>query len=180
MLDALFRRGNPTNRWSRSPGLALTVDLSPPTINGVPIGSPVEEFWFLGRTTSQGACPLDYADLGLSLVAEDDGTCSTFQVIFDDTESRFEPFSGTLTVNRSPVVPANLAERLGEPYWEDRDEEESILFYEFPGYEIQLERTLSGVPQRIVVTNQPLMADADQRASYGVDKPWPRAGTMLP
>lgn len=62
---------------------------------------------------------------------------------------------------------------MGEPYWIDRDEYEFIFFFEFPNHEIHVEQSLAGVNQRILVTRQPLMADAEQRKANGVDKAWP-------
>ena len=61
----LFRRGNLTNAWMRSPGLSLTAELLEPAINGVSLGSPVEALSFLGRSSSNFRTPLLFADLGL-------------------------------------------------------------------------------------------------------------------
>ncbi|NNJ27523.1 hypothetical protein [Alienimonas chondri] len=173
MFDFLFRRGNASNRWSRPPGLELTVELSPPAINGTPLGSHVEDFSFLGRSSLGGPGWLEFGDLGVALDLEDDGTCSGFQVVFEDPDGRFQAFSGRLAVGRATVRPADLVDELGAPYWDDRDEDESVVYYEFSDYEIQLERTLEGENQRIIVTNQPAMADADHRRRCNVDKPWP-------
>lgn len=76
-------------------------------------------------------------------------------------------------LNGSAVAPAKVTRELPEPYWVDRDDEEAILFYEFPSHEIQIEQTLDGISQNIIVTNRPLMARDEQRIAYGVDKPWP-------
>ena len=173
MLDSLFRRGNPTNAWTREPGLRLTVDLAMPSINSIPVGSIVDKFSFLGRSNSKSKSPLDYIDLGISLDYEEDGTVSGFQVVLADPLNQFEAFSGTIKINESAVDSGTLIEELGDCYWLDRDENELIYFYEFPTHEIQIEQLPMGSVQRIIVTNDPLMADVEQRKSYGVDKPWP-------
>ena len=173
MLDALFRRGNPTNLWHRLDGLALSVDLLSPSINSIPIGSQVDTFSFLGRSTSKPKTPLDYLDLGISLDYEDDGTVSGFQVILNDANNEFSQFSGDIKLNGSAIKSAELLSGLGEPYWRDRDSEEIVSFYEYPTHEIQIEQTLKGECQRIIATKHALMARPDQRKAYGVDKPWP-------
>ena len=60
----------------------------------------------------------------------------------------------------------------GQPYWRDQDEDEIILFYEFPGVEWQIEFDLVGALKHLRV-GRPLLADAEQRAAYGVTKHWP-------
>ena len=173
MLDALFRRGNPTNLWHRSSGLALSVDLLSASINSVPVGSPIETFSFLGRSSSKIKTPLDFDDLGISLDYEDDGTVSGFQVILVDSDKEFSKYSGVIKLNDSPINPLELLAGLGEPYWRDQDEEEILVFYEYSTHEIQIEQSLAGECQRIIVTKHPLMGRAEQREAYGVEKPWP-------
>lgn len=173
MFDALFRRGNPTNTWSRDSGLTLTVDLSAPSLNSIGLGSAVNQFSFLGRSTSKSRTPLDYADLGISLDNENDGTISGFQIVLDERQNQFSRFPGVIQLQRSPIELSTLVDKLGEPYWRDEDEEEIIWFYEFPSHEVQIEQSLDGPYSNIVVTKDALMADAGQRKSYGVSKSWP-------
>ena len=47
MFDFLFRRGNPTNQWSRQAGVSLTVDLSKYAINSISVGPTLSSFHFL-------------------------------------------------------------------------------------------------------------------------------------
>jgi len=61
----------------------------------------------------------------------------------------------------------------GQPYWIDRDDMETILFYEFNDVEWQLELSQTGSLQAVIVTASPLLAKEDQRKAYGVSKPWP-------
>ena len=173
MFDALFRRGNPTNNWSRDFGLTLDADLLDPSINSIRLGSVVDQFSFLGRSTSKSRTPLDYTDLGISLDYEDDETISCFQLILDKQQNQFSPFSGVILLKGSAIEPAALIKELGEPYWRDQDADDVTLFYEFPTHEIQIEHALDGTIADIVVTIDALMADAEKRKAYGVDKSWP-------
>ena len=66
-----------------------------------------------------------------------------------------------------------IVKELGDPYWRDEDEYGIVRFYEFATYEIQVVQTLKGDLERLIVTNDHLMGDAEQRRAYGVDKPWP-------
>lgn len=59
------------------------------------------------------------------------------------------------------------------PQWRDQDDEEIIYFYEFPTHELQIEQSLDESIQRIFVTKQAVMADAENRKAYGVNKSWP-------
>lgn len=173
MIDALFRRGNPTNKWSSVPGLKLTIELLTPSINGIPVGSAINELSFLGRSSSQGSWPLDFASLGLSLDFEEDGSFSGFQIVLEDPSEEMDRFSGMITLNHSVIGLSNILDELGDPYWIDRDDDEAIWFFEFPTHEIQIEQSLAGKNQRVLVTKQPVMADAEHRKRYGVDKAWP-------
>jgi hypothetical protein len=87
-------------------------------------------------------------------------------------------FAGCFRFGGSPVrLSKELRESgvqslFGPPYWRDRDEGEALLFYEFPGVEWQLEFALDGTLKYLQL-GLPLLADAGQRAAYGVTKPWP-------
>lgn len=173
MLDMFFRRGNVSNNWTRKPGLTLAMDLSTPSINSIPIESTVDQFSFLGRSTSKSTSPLDFADLGISLDNEDDGTVSGFHIWFNDRDNKFSPYNGTIQLTGTAIEPSSIVNRLGEPYWRDEDEYEILYFYEFATHEIQVEHSLEGTIQSVIVTNDALMADAEQRKAYGVTKAWP-------
>ncbi|MCR9200550.1 MAG: hypothetical protein NXI04_18085 [Planctomycetaceae bacterium] len=175
IFDALRRRGNPTNAWDRVADLSLTVELFRPAINSVAIESRLDQLEFLGRSSSAFHSPLHFADLGLVIDSEQDGTFSGFSVVLHDVDGELAPFGGRLTVNGAAIVPTDLLTPLGEPYWVDTDEHEILTFFEYPTHEIQVEQSLEGVLQRIIVTSKPLLADAQCREDYGVDKPWPPA-----
>lgn len=173
IFDALRRRGNPTNAWDRRADLSLTVELIPPSINQVPINARLEQLEFLGRSSSAFHSPLHFAELGLVIDSEPDGSFSGFSVVLEDPDREFSAFTGTLSVNGRATSAADLLLSFGDPYWVDRDEHEILTFFEYPAYEIQTEQSLDSVLQRIIVTSKPLLADPQCRQDYGVDKPWP-------
>ena len=174
MIDLFFRRGNPTNRWERTPELNLKVELfGTPAVNGIAVGSLLDNLSFLGRSSSNDKTPLDYSDLGFSVDSENDGTFSGFQIVQSDPEGEFAGFAGTLTLNNSEVKPNEILAQLGTPFWVDTDETETISFFEFRTHEIQICQSPSGVIQRTIVTSFHLMGDPEQRRMYGVTEAWP-------
>lgn len=178
MLDFLFRRGNPTNGWMRTPNLTLTASLDPPSLNGVALGSRFDRLSFLGRNDTSECDTLCYRDLGIGVVPADDGTFLGYMIVLNDEDSDLQAYRGELLwkekrLDASRLTRDELASVFGDWYWMDTDETESIAFYEYPAHEMQIELTLSGLVKGITLTRNPLMADPDQRRSYNVNKPWP-------
>jgi hypothetical protein len=87
-------------------------------------------------------------------------------------------FPGSFRYGGVPLRLSNMSSSsdvqavFGQPYWRDQDEDEIILFYEFPGVEWQIEFDLVGALKHLCV-GRPLLADTEQRAAYGVTKHWP-------
>jgi hypothetical protein len=82
------------------------------------------------------------------------------------------------TVSLSPnASPSEIEQLLGKPYWQDLSDGELIMFYEFRAgsIEIQFEFPDSKHLGYVTIANNGVLSDAEQRKSYGVDKPWPPA-----
>lgn len=178
MLDFIFRRGNPTNTWKRSPDLTLSAALDEPSLNGVGLGSRFNQLSSIGRSERTDFGYLCYFDLGIAVECGKDDELTGYMVVLNDEEGEFQAYGGTLNWNRRPLNPSqihleNLDDVFGNRYWTDKDDHEFIAFYEYDGYEMQIELTLSGAIKRFTITNSPLLANPEQRESYGVDKPWP-------
>lgn len=178
MLDFIFRRGNPTNGWTRSTGLTLTASLDAPALNGVRLGSQFDGLSCLGRNDTSEFGTLCYLDLGLGVDRADDGTLLGYMLVLCNEDNDFQSYRGKLLWKERPLEVKQLSrdqllDVFGNWYWMDTDEEESIAFYEYPTHEMQIEMTPSGLAKRIILTGNPLMADPAQRQSYNVDKPWP-------
>lgn len=178
-----FRRGRgPTEDW-RAQHRLLVVDLDDLELNGVGFGDPVERLSFLGPSESQW---YDYHRTGLSLDVEE-GRFHGVQVALRDgaflgaaSKEEVVAFPGKVRMGGSDFRSSELTSEddfvsaLGEPYWREEDEDEVVLYYENPreGAEIQVEITDDG-PQVVLFSDEPLMADPEQRALQGVDRPWP-------
>lgn len=178
MLDFIFRRGNPTNSWSRSPDLNLTAALDEPSLNGVTFGSRFDRLSGLGRNDDSQFGSLCYFDLGVGVDHAEDGTLAGYMIVLNDEDNQFQPYQGTVLWKHNPLdinrlTREDLPRVLGDWYWMDEDDDEFIAFYEYSTYEMQIEIDLSGVIKRIILTNRPLLANPEQRKSYDVDKPWP-------
>ena len=101
IFDALRRRGNPTNAWDRVADLSLTVELLSPAVNTVAIESRLDQLEFLGRSSSAFHSPLLFADLGLVIDNEPDGTFSGFSTAVDRPS---KPNASTSAPRSSPVA----------------------------------------------------------------------------
>lgn len=92
-------------------------------------------------------------------------------------------FQGSMTADGKPLefsvssTPAKIIEAFGEPYWRDDDEGETILFYEYESGAVELQFEFSSPTSFdfITITRPGILADAEQRTAYGVDKEWPPA-----
>lgn len=178
MLDFIFRRGNPTNQWRRSPDLTLFAALDEPSLNGVPLGSRFDRLSSLGRNSGSKFGTLSYFDLGVGVDHSEDGTFHGYSIVLTDEDNEFQPYRGTLSWKHNQLdihqlTRNDLPSVFGDWYWMDSDDNESIAFYEYPRHEMQIELALSGAVKRLILTTYPLMADPEQRDSYNVDKPWP-------
>ncbi len=171
MLDFIFRRNNPTNAWQRQPNLNLSADLSTPAFNGITVGSRFEQLSYLGRSDNAEVERIDYLDLGVLFDRESDGTFSGFALFFSD--EFFKPYVGKITIGGVSVAAKDIPDALGEAYWVDTDEDETIHFYEFGTHEIQCEFALDGSLNEVILTTFPMLADPVQRERYGVTKAWP-------
>ena len=100
----------------------------------------------------------------------------------DPKAAGHQPFSGTLLLGKRPVTfsksstEADVSAFLGEPYWRDADETETLVFYELSAnVELQVEFGPGdgGTLRVLMATNDPLLAKAEQRMHFKVTKPWP-------
>lgn len=177
LVRALFSWRNPTRSWIADRARPLVLDLDAHCFNGVAIGDSLQRLSFLGIATPRLGM-LRYPDDGIALAA-DDGCLAELQIFFGHpAESRAGKFAGELRFRgeRLPLSCASNEQQLtahfGEPYWHDADLGETILFYELGPVEWQVELGSDG-RLKCFVLSRPLLADPAQRASYGVNKPWP-------
>lgn len=185
----LFRGSSPTSGWREDRSIPLLADLDRLALNGTGFDDEVTGLEFLGPSDSRG---FDYPSKGVQLEVGD-GLLEGLVLALRDgaylgrsDESRVRAFAGRIRMNGRDLAPQDLraesdfSAAWGEPYWRDEDEDEILLFFELDRGEVQVELSLAGVPQVLVVTPDRLMADPEQRRQYGVTKPWPPEGQWLP
>jgi hypothetical protein len=159
----------------------LYVDLDAASLNGVTLGQPFSALAFLGRDEDSSAARSNafcYYSLGLVVDRGGDDALEGFSIVLRDSENRHRPFPGAFiwhksNVNLTQMKLQDLVGTFGDWYWIDTDEDEAIVFYEFPEHEMQIECHLDGRLERVIMTRDPLMSSVEQRAAYGVTKPWP-------
>jgi hypothetical protein len=182
----LFPPEDKTAHWQRVAGLQLDFDLPRARLNGVGLGDRLEKLLFLGRREDrEDAASREYCyfSLGLEVDCLGDGeTIDGFELVQKDLYSpKWQPFCGACHYCGREIVLArlneqSLVEQFGPPYWRDEDEDEILLFYEFsPNIEWQVELSLDGTMNRIIITNDPGMADEGQRKAFRVTRSWPPA-----
>jgi hypothetical protein len=185
IFDA-FRSRSPTSAWREELGFLLVADLDRFELNGVGFGADIEGLRFLGPSESKW---FDYPSKGLQLDVDSGARLEGLVLALrggvylgQAKPEHVRQFAGRIRMNGRDWTPAELRSESdfvaawGEPYWRDEDEDETLLFFEFDQGEVQVELSLEGVPQVLIVTPEPLMADSAQRESYGVTKSWPPSG----
>jgi hypothetical protein len=103
--------------------------------------------------------------------------------VFDHAFITVADFTGTLSLKDSPLtLSPHMTERdilaiFGEPYWTDRTEGETLLFYEYLLGQVELQFEFPDAQGLTFVTfmRNGVLSVAEQRAAYGVTKPWPPA-----
>lgn len=103
--------------------------------------------------------------------------------VFDHAFITVAEFAGTLLRNGRPLtLLPQMTERdiltiFGEPYWTDRTEGETLLFYEYLLGQVELQFEFPDAQGLGFVTlmRNGVLSVAEQRAAYGVTKPWPPA-----
>lgn len=105
----------------------------------------------------------------------------TEQGVFDYAFITVADFTGTLLRNGRPLtLLPQMTERdiltiFGEPYWTDRSESETLLFYEYLQGQVELQFEFpDGLGlSAVTLMRNGVLSEAEQRKFYGVTKPWP-------
>jgi hypothetical protein len=177
LLRFLLSRFNPTWGWEEDPTLTPLLNLDEHRFSSIATGEPIEKLSFLGRgkVTRFG---LAWPRKGIA-VSVNEGRIGEIGIYFGHlAEADFGEFVGSIQYRGMPLrltretTESSICSLFGQPYWRDQDEEEIILFYEFPEREWQVEFDLNGTLKYLSVGGQ-LMADEGQREAYKVTAPWP-------
>lgn len=182
LLHKLFSIGNPSKSWREDPAATLVFDLNQNCLNGVQIGEPLDHCSFLGPGKATIAGALNYPHKGLEVDFKDDQV-ECFVFFFGHTdEARRGQFAGNFAYQSrtfklsSACSEDSFRSHYPEPWWRNEDGDEVILFYEWGRIEWQVEFGSDRRLKCVIVTSDLVMADASQRANYGVTKPWPPEG----
>lgn len=144
----------------------------------VDLGSYAIGQWQLGSPMSDAAGLPQRAQFNDALHGIE---LDTVDGVLDSAFFTLAAFKGSFAVHGDPVglgaatTESHILARFGQPYWTDRSDGETILFYEFEqgGVELQFEFPESQGLGFITLTRQGVLADEKQRQAYGCDKPWP-------
>jgi hypothetical protein len=184
-FDWLFGRADATKQWRGLPGASIDVDFSRHSLGGVAIGEPIGGLEPAGPAErcdrGRGENYYRYHSKGFEF-AEHEGRAVFYGFTFlDEYGDGFNSFQGRCmwagrdlnfcaSTRESEIIAA-----LGQPYWRDEDDNEIILFYEFPSKSIewQFELSKDGTLQFLLMTTPPLLAESRVREAFGVTKPWP-------
>ena len=176
-LQSLFKSPNPTQEWKENPSVSLVVDLDGHRLCGLGIRDSLAGLGFLGPATMAGST-LFFPGKGISVGFKDGCITSFAAYVAASPEEGMGRFSGWFRYRgRRLDLSEETTEReliafFGSPYRRDQDEDEVILFYEFGEYEWQIEMSLKDRLSVFAIA-PPILGDPQQRAAYGVTKPWP-------
>jgi len=176
-LKALLGLGNPTENWVEHPQRRLEFDLSRNALCGVGLGEPIERLSFLGPS-AEWKPSLVFPRKGIGVDFQHGRIESFLLNLSDEWVAKYGKFTGSFRHEDEPIVLADEASQqealdlFGEPYWIDRDADDTVFFYEHGRIEWQIEFTSKGLSV-IIVSASPLLAREEQRKAYGVTKPWP-------
>lgn len=182
LFDRGFIKRNPTFEWVPDPHLVLEFDFDAHALCGVRLGDPMEKLRRLGMAEDHKFAienVLRYFSKGLEIGVEDH-CVSDFLLMWDDAS--FEPFGGICRHGGrefsldSQTTQEAWIQCFGEPYWQDRDRDEILLFYEFPNADLEWQVSFS-LEQTLIemLVCRPLLADEEERLAFKVTKPWPPA-----
>jgi hypothetical protein len=187
LLDWLSGKSDPTKGWVRDPALKLTLDFRLGALCAVTLGEPAERLAILGPAEDRRAAlegDLHYFTLGLGVGVSGGGIESVTLWWRDYLDRGYRAYAGTVVSDGKNLglgpatTEAELLSVLGQPYWRDRDDSETILFYEVKDAwgrltERQVELDEEGRLKALLVLSQPILADENQRIAYRIDKAWP-------
>lgn len=183
MFDFLFGTRNPTRLWPSGFGREITFDLDDASLNRVRLSQPLDNLSFLGpdedsRSFRNGELLYPSQGLAVRFSLKSRSVVEYRIVQSDPLDQGFQKFQGVVLlrgqrVSLSTLSPKRFVDEYGDFYWQDRDDKESILFFEFVGLEWQIEFSPDDHLRGITITSEPIMGVEEQRLAYGVTEPWP-------
>lgn len=181
-LFDVFRGRDPSEDWRREPDLRLEFDLSAASLCGIRLGDPADRLSKLGAPDNRHAHRdgfYEYVRDGFSVDAEE-GVVTCFALCWNPPDRpRYAEFAGRVLFRGRPadvgprMSEADFVGLVGEPWWRDEDDDEMLLWHEFPPVEWQAEFSLSGLLRALTVLTPPAMAEEQYRKDYRVTAPWP-------
>ena len=177
-------KADPLAGWKAEPGLVMNFDFDfdHHTLCGIKPGDPVSLLWKLGPSedkTTEAEGNYNYYSKGVQ-VAVENGVIVSFILFWnDERRKQFLSFNGPSNYRgqkielRGGMSDVEIRNIFGEPYWQDEDEDEFILFYEFGDIEWEIEISRREGLTALVVLTPPLLQDEEQRKAYRVTKSWP-------
>lgn len=152
----------------------LAVDLGLFLVNGIPLGATPAP-WMPTEIISQPSGTHHPTGLGIEMGTE--------QGVLDYVFITVPVFKGSFLLNQAPLtLSPYMTERdilriFGEPYWTDRSDGETLLFYEYrQGHvELQFEFPTAEGLGIITLMRNGILSVAAQREAYKVTRAWPSA-----
>ena len=151
---------------------APDVDLATYQVGNSRLGNPPEESAVFSAAF-RSSHVFESEPMGLE-VGSREGVLDYVFLTVENFAGRFLS-DGTVLEIGPNTVEEEIRNRFGDPYWVDRSDGETILFYEYDAgtIELQFEFPEAKGLGFVTLSRNGVLSEAEQRESYGVDKPWP-------
>ncbi len=148
----------------------LIIDLSKLSFNNTKVGTPFSSSDPICDAFKTGDVYKPQGE-GIEVGVKD----GLFDFIFITLQEFYGQIKHNGTKSLSGKSVNEIIKEFGKPYWTDRDDDETILFYEYDNgrIEVQFEFDTDGKFIHLMITKDGVLSKEEQRQAYGVDKAWP-------
>lgn len=152
--------------------MAVVIDLGAFTVGGSTIGkTPAESEFFTKALQTAGFFHSEKMGFEAGLK---DGVFEYVFLTIDCFPGTFLLHGEVLPINEG-TLEADVRQFFGEPYWVDRSDGETILFYEYASGTIELQFEFPEAKNLgfVTLSVDGVLSVEKQREAYGVNKAWP-------
>lgn len=159
-LSDLFKEKNETSKWVENESVEISIDLSNNKFSTVSLNEEFEKISFLGpgKRAEFSKKSFNFLEKGIGIDINNDNKIEAFAIYFRNSYiEKMKPYKGKVIYNEKIIDLTGLKGKdelimyFGEPYRQEEDEEETIMYYEFEDHEWQIELTPEGEVNAMII-----------------------------